>query len=273
MNKQNPYKIFIYCALPSEAKAFIDYFGLKQVMTIRPFAHYTGNELCLTVTGVGKTAMAAALAYSQAAFLAVEQPVLINIGIAGHKSHALGSLFLIEKIIDSDSLKSHYPQLILKPPCPTLTVRTSSRPQLTYEHSDLCDMEASAFYETAIRFSSSELIHCFKIISDNQSSPANTVNPKQVIALISPHLPTIVTFVGKITEMSGLVNPEMTQDLLFDDLTEKFHFTASQKMHLKSRLSRWRVLTDNQDLVVDEENARNAKDILIWLDKKLVMGS
>jgi adenosylhomocysteine nucleosidase len=161
------YKTFIYTALPCEAKPLIEYFQLKKQLSIQLFAVYAHNDLCLTVTGLGKTAMAAAIAYTQALFTAVEHPVLINIGIAGHKNYVLGNLYSVHKIIDVDSHKNYYPPLISKALCPSSSIRTSSTAQLNYDHNDLCDMEASAFYETAIRFTSSELSQCL-IISPTQ---------------------------------------------------------------------------------------------------------
>ncbi len=158
MMKPNAHKIFIYTALLCEAKPLVDHFGLKKETAVQPFAVYLNNDICLTVTGLGKSAMAAGVAYTQALFAKVEYPVIVNIGIAGHRDHALGGLFLIDKIIDLDSQKNYYPALIFTPACPTGSVQTSSKPQLNYDPLHLCDMEASAFYETAVRFSSSELI-------------------------------------------------------------------------------------------------------------------
>ena len=105
MNRQSPCRIFIYAALPCEAKPLVEYFRLKKATTIQPFALYFNQELCLTVTGLGKNAMAAGVAYSQALFASVEHPVLIHIGIAGHQNHDLGTLFLIDKITQSENYR------------------------------------------------------------------------------------------------------------------------------------------------------------------------
>lgn len=104
-NPKNAYKIFIYTALPCEAKPLVKHFGLKKNVNIEPFAVFFNQDICLIVTGLGKSAMAAGVAYTQALFASVEHPVIVNIGIAGHKEHAVGSLFLIDKINDVDSQK------------------------------------------------------------------------------------------------------------------------------------------------------------------------
>ncbi len=261
------YKIFIYTALPCEAKPLVDYFQLKKDVSVQTFAVYGHDELCLTVTGLGKTAMAAAVAYTQALFATVEHSVLINVGIAGHKEYEIGDLYWVHKIIDLDSHKNYYPPLIAKAVCPSSAIRTRSTPQLDYDHDDLCDMEASAFYETAIRFTCSELSQCLKVISDNQFSPASNINAKQVSLLIAAQLATIEAFIQQTAALAELL---ITPDLaLFEQLIQRYHFTASAKMQLKAQLARWAVLTDNQALPIHELQSPNGKEVLKWLEQQI----
>ncbi|WP_333877083.1 phosphorylase family protein [Methylobacter sp.] len=267
MTRQKPPQIFIYAALPCEAKPLIEHFKLKKNTTVQPFAVYFSQDICLTVTGLGKSAMAAGLAYTQALFASVEHPVLVNIGIAGHIDHALGRLFLIDKITDVDSRKSYYPPLVFTPPCPTACIQTVSRPQLGYDSQHLCDMEASAFYETAVRFSSGELIHCLKVISDNEASPAENIQPKQVAALIGAHVSTIETLLAELSRLAKIIT--VPEPKLFEQLTQRYHFTVSEQGQLKNQLSRWVTLTDNQALEFDETRFRKGKDLLFWLDQQI----
>ncbi|PPK73844.1 nucleoside phosphorylase [Methylobacter tundripaludum] len=267
MNQQNPPGIFIYAALPCEAKPLVEHFNLKKETPVQPFAVYLGRDICLTVTGLGKSAMAAGVAYTHALFAAVEHPVLVNIGIAGHKDHALGSLFLIDKITDIDSLKSYYPPLVFTPPCPTAAIQTVSRPQIDYDPHHLCDMEASAFYEIAVRFSSGELIHCLKVISDNALSPAENIQPKQVSQLIAAHVATIEALLAELRRLAELITaPEPAQ---FERLIQRYHFTASEQGQLKNRLSRWELLTGAQIPELDETPLHKGKDVLCWLDRQI----
>jgi adenosylhomocysteine nucleosidase len=261
------HKIFIYTALPCEAKPLVEHFDLKKDVSVQPFAVYVNHDICLTVTGLGKSAMAAGVAYTQALFAKVEHPVILNIGIAGHKDHLLGDLFLIDKIIDIDSQKNYYPSLIFTPPCPTGSIQTSSRPQLNYESAHLCDMEASAFYETAVRFSSSEFILCLKVISDNQLSTVENIQPKQVSALIAAHLATVESLLVRTATQAGLItSPEPR---LFEQLIQSYRFTVNERMQLKNQLSRWNVVTNHQSLDLDETRLRSAKDVLRWLDQRI----
>lgn len=267
MTHQNPRKIFIYTALPCEAKPLVEHFGLKKEVAIQPFAVYLNRDICLTVTGLGKSAMAAGVAYTQALFASAEHPVMLNIGIAGHRDHAVGSLFLIDRIIDADSQKRYYPALVFTPPCPTGGIQTLSKPRPDYDPLHLCDMEASAFYETAVRFSSSELILCLKVISDNKSSPVENIQAKQVAGLIAAHLGVIDSLLAIITALvEKIAAPE---PMLFEQLLQRYHFTVNERMQLKSRLCRWQVVTGHEALEFDEARLHDARDVLHWLKLRI----
>ncbi|MGZ8954904.1 MAG: phosphorylase family protein [Methylovulum sp.] len=264
---QKPHRIFIYTALPCEAKPLIEYFSLKKDTTAKAFTFYFNQEVCLTITGIGKNAMAAGVAYSQALFASAEHPVLLNIGIAGHKQHSLGSLFIINKIIDADSQRSFYPPLIVSPDCDAVSLRTVSKPQIDYDETALCDMEASAFYETAIRFSSGELIQCLKVVSDNELSPIANIAPNQVSELIAVHASTIDSFAEQLKLLAEQITEPDHE--LFEDLLKRYHFTMSEKMQLKSRLRRWALLTDRQLPELSETQLHKGKDVLRWLDQQI----
>lgn len=261
------HKLFIYTALPCEAKPLVEYFKLKKDVSIQPFAVYFNNDICLTVTGVGKSAMAAGVAFTQALFAAVEYPTILNIGVAGHKYEALGRLFFADKIIDIDSERSYYPSLIYTLPSFTCGIQTVSKPQTSYHESYLCDMEASAFYETAVRFTSSEFIFCLKVVSDNEASPAENINPKQVSNLIGTHISSLELVLEQVFKLAALIaKPEI---VLWNKLIQQHHFTIAEQRQLKGLLMRWCVITDNQHLDFDEAPLGCAKDLLSWLDLKI----
>lgn len=153
----------------------------------------------------------------------------------------------------------------MTPLCPTAGIQTASRPQLDYDQPHLCDMEASAFYETATRFSSGELILCLKVISDNQLSPAENIQPEQVSALIAAHLLTIETLLTHATGLAArIITPKPIQ---FEQLIQRYYFTVSERMKLHNQLTRWAVLTRKPIPDFDETQPHKGKDILNWLDQ------
>ena len=267
MMQTNAPKIFIYTALPCEAQPLVAHFGLKKQPAIQPFAVYLNNDVCLTVTGLGKSAMAAGVAYTQALFATVEHPVMLNIGIAGHKDHPLGSLFLIDKIIDADSQKRYYPALTITPSCCTGSLQTAAKPQLAYDHPHLCDMEASAFYETAVRFSACELIFCLKVISDNQESPVDAIQAKQAAALIAAHLAAVESLLVLAAAQAQLISTP--EPKLFEQLLQSYRFTVNERMQFKNQLCRWNVITNHQPLAFDETLLRSGKDVLRRLAQRI----
>ena len=128
-------------------------------------------------------------------------------------------------------------------------------------------MEASAFYETAVRFSSSELIFCLKIISDNELSAVEKIHPKQVTALIAVNLATIELLLKHLaTKAETLNTPEPK---LFRKLIDRYHFSVNERMQLKNQLSRWNVVTDQRPLEFDEASLHSGKDALRWLNLKI----
>ncbi|MCF7970774.1 MAG: hypothetical protein K9L22_06360 [Methylococcaceae bacterium] len=237
---------YFFAALPCEAKSLIEHFKLKKELSVSAFTIYRGANITLTVTGLGKSAMAAGVGYTLALFPAVSLPVMLNIGIAGHKNHVLGTVFVAQKIIDRDSNRSFYPQLVTPPPCATQLITTVSQAQLNYSADMLYEMEASAFYETAIRFSSSELIQCIKVISDNEDNTSSQIKPAQVSEWIKNALPIIENYCQQLTKLASLVQ---TTDIMgYTEIISQWRFSSSEKMQLQSLLNKRALLTSCKTL-------------------------
>jgi nucleoside phosphorylase len=257
--------IYIFTALPCEAKPLIAYFKLKKEMAISPFAIYTQGSLVLTVSGIGKSAMAAAVAYTMALFPADSLAVMVNIGVAGHKNYDLGVLLLAEKIIDQESKKAYYPQLVAQVSCLTECLTTVAYPQLHYETDSLYDMEASAFYETAVRFSSSELIQSLKIISDNEHSSIEKITPVKVSAWIQKQLGEITSHIKRLQILASQHKHVELDEYL--QMIQQWRFSSHEKLQLKRLLIRWQILSNGQVLVLDRQKDLTGKKVLVYLQK------
>ncbi len=255
-------------ALPCEAKPIVDQFRLKRLMSESAFTIYARDNLTLTVSGIGKNSMAAAVAYTHLLFGKQSNSVWLNIGVAGHKEASTGTPFLVQKVSDADTGQNHYPTFIVHQPCKTLPLITFSTPQTSYPKNSLCDMEASAFFETASRFSTSELIQCLKIISDNQENSADKVNPKQVSLLIESQLPLLEKVIVNFSDLARSL-PKTDVDLP-KSLSERWHFTASERRQLTDLLRRWKLLSPKQSIEnIDFPNTANRKKLLNWLKEKV----
>jgi len=251
---------YFFAALECEAKPLIGHFKLKKETSVSAFSIYRGENITLTVTGLGKAAMAAGIGYSLALYPAEGLPVIFNIGIAGHKEHDLGALFAAEKIIDQDTGRNFYPQLVSSPPCITQVITTVSQPQLSYPEDTLYEMEASAFYETAVRFTSSELIQCFKVISDNQENSSTQIKPAQVSQWIKEHVITIGEYKHQLMSDTRLsVAADISE---YSKLTEQWRFSSNEKIQRQSLLNKYALLTNHQALSISVLGATTGKEFL-----------
>jgi len=255
---------FIFTALECEAKPLINYFGLKKEINNHAYSIYKNENTILTVSGVGKVAMAGAVSYSLAIYQVDSLPILLNIGIAGHKTLQIGTLSLANKVVDIDSTKKFFPQLIGNGWPETCEINTFSRPSLDYTANCLCDMEASAFYETALRFSTSELIHCIKVISDNQNSSVEKIQAKLVVEWIEKQISEIDRLLKYLNKLRNSISSKELRQCI--EIEKKWHFTVSGKIRLRALLVRWELLSNDIWLCNEMENYKNSKEVLQKLE-------
>ncbi|WKJ90407.1 hypothetical protein QZJ86_20750 [Methylomonas montana] len=258
---------FIFVALACEAKPLIQAWRLKKLPKKQVFTIYRNAETVVVVTGIGKIAMAAAVAYTMAQFADVMQPIMLNLGIAGHPHQAVGSCFLADKIIDAETQRRFYPQLPFELPCRTLPLKTLSKADIAYTGDNLSDMEASAFYEIAAKFSTGELIQSLKVVSDNKQSSLADINQDLVAGWITAELTTIEKLVSALTKLRGILPAPNTD--LYQTLLNRIHFTASNAVKLQTLLSRWHLLKPDAAIDLESIGEKNGKALIAWLEEQL----
>lgn len=264
--------INIICALQCEARPLIDHYGLqhKPADNIKLYQNAKTN---LVVSGVGGKACASAV--KRLAEFQAQPSAWLNIGIAGHGQLAIGTGRMIHKITGPDGLNWYPPSLTLntgeklsKNKIDSISLITVDKPEKSYPESFAYDMEAAYFYQAAIKHQTSELVQCYKIISDNNCSPTENINANKVSALIGTKLPDISNIIdaliclhkqstGKLTaiDIAGLINDH--------------HFSHYQKIYLVKLLERLSLLT-NQDNVSDlVPKLKSSSQVLNWLENKI----
>ena len=167
--------------------------------------------------------------------------VWLNIGITGHHRPTLGQIFVAHKIIDKETGYCWYPPILYRPSCSSAEVTTVARPETEYVQDTLYDMEASGFYPTAQRFSTSEQIQCLKIVSDNDSVSRKQINPKQASLLVYANIEAIENTADQLSQIaqSILLSPPPQ----FTEFLQRWHFTDHQKLRLQQCLRRWEVVS------------------------------
>lgn len=260
--------IFVFCALACEAKPLIKAWRLKKLAGINhPFAIHADAQRAVVITGMGKTAMAGAVGYAMALFDADPAPIMLNLGIAGHGGEPLGTLCLGHKISDSETGKVYYPQIPFTAACPTHSVATQAKPRIDYSTETLFDMEASGFYELAVKFSSSELIHVLKVVSDNNQVPISAIDEIAVEQWIAQQLRAIEDLLNSLSLSCRQMKPAEVP--LYEQLLEEYRFTVSGNLKLKALLQRWQVLSGGAFPEWRNNNLKSGKEFLAWLEKQL----
>jgi len=184
----NKIAINLVVALPPEAKPINRHLGLVRDNRYDQYPLYRNDHISLVISGYGIKNTAAATAWLHQTNGLRPNEIWINIGIAGHHSHALGEAFLAQGIQDTVTGDSWAIESSSKLSHPTEQIFTVAKPDSSYQQDGLVEMEAAGFYRSALNCTTPERIHCIKVVSDNRDSPTDRINGKMVSQLIRERL-------------------------------------------------------------------------------------
>jgi adenosylhomocysteine nucleosidase len=256
---------FIFCALQAEAAPVIEHWKLKKQST-KAFSLYSDDTRVLVVTGIGKTSMASAIGYTLAHYPHIHSPLLLNFGIAGHSNQDLGSLWLVDRAIDQENGRSFFPQFSQIGKWPSSSLVTTTTPVRHYQENSLHDMEATAFFESAIKFTTLENIHALKIVSDNADATYENVSASKVTDWVKNQLSQLDGFLSHWQmEKKGF---EPSSEDTFDMILTSCHFSQSNRLQLERLRDKWRVLK-NEAPDWQMCQARTAKGWIDWLAQEI----
>ncbi len=262
--------IRLVIALPSEAKPLLSHYKLKAVEDSRGFKIYQKDDMALVVSGVGKSAAAAATAYLQAMTGNEPDRAWINIGMGGHRELALGEGILAHRVMDLASGQTWYPPPVLNVSSPRAAVLTVDTVEEDFEGQWVFEMEAAGFYESACRFATSELVQCFKIISDNRSVPPRWMSTRQVDELIEARLEDIDAIVEATASLARELSSLSAAPPGLDALLERCHFTVSERRRLLRLLRRWHVLAPATHIFDEElKQRKTSKEVLALIQARI----
>jgi len=230
--------IHLIIATNAEARPLIDYYKLKKKSEFNEFQIYSNNkkELSITICGIGKVSAAISVTHTYYEFGCQKNQIWINFGLAGHKNINLGELVLVNKVIDTTNNYKFYPFFAEKINLLRVNCKTYDSPNYNYTE-NLTDMECSGFFFSANKYSTKELIHSIKIISDNKLGKINFKNKLEINQIIEKKIEVINTFMIKI---EALRKKFFSIDLKIDEESKKIFsevkFTFTQKQQLKKLL-------------------------------------
>lgn len=260
-------------ALKPEADPIISALGLKK--TPAAFPLYQSKEYSLVISGIGKCRSAAATAWLSArqydknenSSLQDKRVSLgmcwLNVGIAGHIDSPIGANYLAHTVRDASSNRVWFPPLI-KCTTPASALLTVDRPLCNYSPDNLYDMEASGFIETARIFSHSELVQCFKVVSDNSSHPFTEVTPDKTAKLMADSMETIITVIQNLQQLQSVIYQHKSHCSV--EFIQRWKFSKSQEVQLERLLQRYSTIhIPLTEIPAELLNVKKAKDVLHWL--------
>lgn len=262
--------IHIFCALPCEAQPLTQHFKLTELKQFDLFRIYQSEdkEISLTITGIGKINTAAAVSYHHACMQTNASDAWINIGVAGHANMAIGQARLINKITNEHDNTRWYPQIIFTSPCDSTALITLDKPSENYQDA-MFDMEASAFYQMAIRLGTAELIHCLKIVSDNTTQASTKVTADMVKTLVSNKIRLIENLIECLKPLSAEIYSITSEPKHYQYCIEKWHFTQSESIQLTRLLRQWSIRLPDEDIMQSIANNKTGKSVLNTLRDKI----
>ena len=238
--------INLVVALPAEARPLINHYRLIHKQTHAAFPLYSNDSMALVVSGPGKVAAAAATAWLAGLAGESRRAAWLNIGIAGHATHAIGTGLLVNRITDRASNRSWYPPQVHDLDIPANRLLCTDAPENDYGDDALYEMEASGFYPAACRFSSGELVQCFKIVSDNRQQSSTHINAKLCTQLLSGQLQQIDRVVGALQQLQQQYSERHSTHPDHERMLGHWHFSVSQQHRLTRLLQRWTTLAPGQ---------------------------
>ncbi len=250
--------LFLVTALDCEARPLISHFELKLSGSHGRAQFFRNANTALVITGTGSTKSAigtTALGLSEG----IQAPsAWINIGICGHADLPVGTALLANKISSDASKEGFYPQCPWDHKWRGCALRTLSEPSFEYEENVAFDMEANGYYQAALRFASSECIHCLKIVSDNKEHPATRKMDKEAISqLVESQLANIEKFSSTILEsVVAYKQPPWLDDLL-RNAKDILRLTSTESVNLKKALGQWERLSDDLNELAAKELIEN----------------
>lgn len=261
--------LHIICALKPEAGPLQDYFDLQPLAGAASICHNPEAHITLTLSGIGKAAVATAVARTRDYFRADRSHAWLNLGIAGHASLPLGQAVIINKVTDAASGRTWYPSRAFTTTLPAHDLLTLDQPDSNYRE-ELFDMECAGFFQATSGCATLELVQALKIISDNADHPMDGVNPDLVSRLMKQNLPVVEEIMQQLLALSKLQQRLHDPGPDYHTLIRRRHFTVTQKHRLQSLLRKWRALHPTDTGLVERlAGKKTATEILQFMQDRL----
>lgn len=263
--------VYLVVAHALEAKPIIEQLDLKSVNDGGAFRWYQAPGVNLVISGMGKINAAAATAYLFAVAKndSTYDPIWINAGIAGHKTLELGAATIIRKITDPAIGRSYYP-LPIPSSLPSSDLVTVDVPEQGYSHDAAFDMEGSAFWSIATKFSPIEFVQLLKVISDNPEHGIKTLSKDRIENFMGELAVELLLLVTELQKLASQHNCAVSLPAAYEEIAHRFSFTVTQSSQLRRACQRFRAAALEQELEeMSTLKFQSAKQLLAELNARL----
>jgi len=241
-------------ALRPEAEPLISRLGMRSFDgpgKLFPLYRSRDGRTYLTISGIGRVNAGAATAYLAASLPEACMAGWINFGIAGSGSAAFGETFIASRIVEEGTGRAWYPGVVLPLPVGVirLEITTVDKPTETYLSRGLVEMEASGFYQTALRASTVEFCQVVKVVSDDPEHPVEGIEKGMVSGLCEATLPGLDSWIESFRillkgEMDLYADPPG-----FSDWVEQVRFSETERFQLRRLLLQWQALNPGSPML------------------------
>ncbi len=243
MTIANDVSMVVVVALQAEAQPLVESLGLKANAQSQPFRSYRRDNCHLVVSGIGKVRAAAASGWIGARVGAADQrefatPVCwVNAGICGHASAVAGTVVRASVICDPAVEARYYPPNVVSSGLAGAEVITVDRPEREFSRDCAYDMEASAFWQTATRFSTAELCAVIKVVSDGPGSELESLDRARIAQLSAELVVPLNESLQGLSALAQTITPAPQIEQVYCRLNAKQHYTVTRQRQLRAALS------------------------------------
>ena len=234
-------------ALKHEALPIIDYFELT--LNNKKYRNIFSNvekNVFLIIAGIGiENAKKAVNNLKQ--LNNNKDDIWVNIGIAGHKTFKVGSIYEVKKVISSNNENTFFTNSFYNE-VPTSTVCCVNKEEKKYNNKYLYDMESYGFLEALDSLTIKENIFMFKVVSDNlQFKPKSYKN--FAISFISKHIRKIDNILDQYRNKP--LENFYDISLMLNIIKNKYHVTFYNKKKLEKILTKIFIIKSKKEIKND----------------------
>lgn len=248
--------IFIAAAMYCEAKPLISFWKLKKDMSFSKFQIFRNEDIILLITGTSKVNAAVAVSCMLTNYKAKENDIFLNFGICAEKEpiREIGDIILCNKVIDADSRRTYYPDIIFKHPFFEGSIETFSKIVKSEDknkvNSQFIDMEAYGAVNAAKIFMQPQYINVIKIISDKLEG--NSLTQKDVTNIVQDNFYKFTQWINDIMKIhfSNERILSFEEGQLLNTVESNLKFSEAMKCEFKNIAEDYKIREGNLDKIL-----------------------